>query len=530
MNALALARRGWSTARGIRRLVRHPATAEAARRQVADEVANRGPRLLHMLDELVWPYPSSPARRLLDHAGVERGDAARLVEELGVDGALGALRDAGVYVAYEEYHGRQEARRGSATFSFEPADFFNPVVPADYMANTGGSRSSGTPMELSFAWQRRQGVQRAIQYAMAGVGGAPTAVWLPVFPSAAGFGAVMKISAGGNRPERWFSQIPGRLEGVAGHKQTANRLLPALSLLSRTGLPSPEHVPGDEPAPVVDWMQDALRRSPRVTLTGYASSITAAARYAVERGIDLTGVVAYPASEPVTVGKLAAIRASGMQAYPMYAIVPEGTLAMSCDSCSDEEYHLWEQEVAVITRRRSRGDGTDVDAFCLTSLAPIAPRVLLNVENDDYGVVTTGVDCACDLGRLGLRTRVSHIRGISKVVAAGVTLEGETFDELVERELPARLGGGPGDYQFVEQEGPDGSAVALRIHPRVGAVDEAAALVAVRDALAATDNGLLASAVWGPGGGLVVERAAPSITKAGKVLAYERIGAVSPSP
>ena len=118
MNALALARRGWSTARGIRRLVRNPATAEAARRQVADEVADRGPRLLRMLDELVWPYPASPARRLLDHAGIEAGDAKGLVDELGVDGALGALRDAGVYVAYEDYHGRQEARRGSATFSF----------------------------------------------------------------------------------------------------------------------------------------------------------------------------------------------------------------------------------------------------------------------------------------------------------------------------------------------------------------------------------------------------------------------------
>ena len=33
--------------------------------------------------------------------------------------------------------------------------------------------------------------------------------------SAAGFGAVMKQSAGGNRPERWFSQVPTDLGGIA---------------------------------------------------------------------------------------------------------------------------------------------------------------------------------------------------------------------------------------------------------------------------------------------------------------------------
>ena len=503
--------------------MRHPVSLAEAQRTVAEEARDAGSRLLRVLDDLVWPHPASPTRWLLDAAGVEPADARALVAERGLVGALEDLRDAGVHVTYEEYHGRAEVRRGSASTTFDPAAFFNPVVPADYMASTGGSRSAGTPMELSFAWQRRQGVQRAIQYDMAGVARAPTAVWLPVFPSAAGFGAVMKITAGGNRPERWFSQIPGRLEGVAGHKQVANRLLPALSWFTRTGLPSPEHVPSDEPEPVVRWLRGALDRAGRATITGYASSLTAAARWAVEHGVDLGGVVAYPASEPVTAGKLAAMRAAGMDPRPMYAFVPEGTVGLACHRCDDEEYHLWEHELAVVTRRRPRGDGTDVDAYCITSLDELAPRVLVNVENDDYGEVRRDVDCDCALGQLGLRTRLAHIRGISKVVAAGVTLEGTAFDDLAERELPARLGGGPGDYQFVERDDEHGTSIALRIHPRVGAVDEDAAVNAVRDALAATDNGLLASAVWHRGGGLRVERAAPTTTKAAKLLSYERI-------
>jgi hypothetical protein len=349
-----------------------------------------------------------------------------------------------------------------------------------------------------------------------------------VFPSAAGFGAVVKISAGGTVPERWFTQVAPGIGGIAAHKQIVNRLLPALSTVTRAGLPSPEHVPTDAPEPVVRWLREAVARTGRALIVGYASSITAAARYAVDHGIDLTGVVAYPASEPVTAGKLAAMRAAGMRPFPGYAFVPEGVVATSCDHCDEEEYHLWDHEIAVTSRRRARGDGSEVDAFLWSSLSLEAPRVLLNVENDDYGIVRHGVPCDCGYGRLGLRTRVADIRGISKVVAAGISLDGETFDRLVEIELPARLGGGPGDYQFVEEEGPSGTLVSLLVHPRLDGIDERAALGVVREVLARTENGVLADGVWSPGRGLRIVRSAPTSTKAGKTLSFERIGAATP--
>lgn len=522
MRTIELSRRGWAVGRGLRRLVKHPVEPGEAALVVADEVRRRPERFLASLDELVWPFAASPTRRLLECAGLERRDVRRLVLELGLDDALSALHGHGVYVSYEEYHGRREARRGSASLSFSPADFFNPVTAGDYLATTGGSRGTGTPVELSFAWQRRQGVQRAIQLPMAGVLGAPSAIWLPVFPSGAGFGAIMKNAAGGNRPDRWFSQIPDRMTGVTGHKQLANRFLPALNALARTGLPAAEHVPTDRPERVVRWLRGALDAHGRASLIGYASSLTAAARWAVDAGIDLTGSVAFPSSEPVTGGKLDAMRAAGMRPYPMYAFVPEGTVALTCDGCEDEEYHLWDHDVAVSTRRRSRGDGIDVDAFLWTSLAAEAPRVLVNVENDDYGSLRRGVSCSCRLGELGLETRIAHIRGISKVVAAGISLDGEIFDHLAEVALPERLGGGPGDFQFVEGGAAAGTTVTLRIHPRVGAVDEAAAVAAVRAVLATTDNGRLAERVWMPRGHLPIARTAPAVTASGKTLSYER--------
>jgi hypothetical protein len=454
---------------------------------------------------------------------------ARLVDDLGLVGALSHLRDVGVYVAYEELQGHRPIVRGSTTFDASPADFFNPVVPADYMATTGGSRSGGTPVELSFRWQRRQGAQRALQHDLAGTSGAPTAVWLPVFPSAAGYGAVMKQAAGGNAPERWFSQVPVDLEGIAAHKQLANKAIPALNALARTGLPSPEHVPTADPEPVVRWLVEALERTGRAALAGYATSVTAAARWAVEHGIRLDGAVAFPASEPVTAGKLATIRASGMRALSAYAFVPEGTMAISCPELGDEEYHVWDQDQAVVTRRRDRGDGTQVDALCWTSLAIEAPRVLVNVENDDFGRLDHDVACGCALGSIGLRTRLADIRGMSKVVAAGISIDGATFDRLCEELLPARLGGGPGDYQFVEDDAHGATTIQLRIHPRVGDVDEPAALAVVRGAVEADELGVLASSVWGEHGHVRVVRTEPVVTRAGKQLAYERLGAGRPS-
>ena len=91
---------------------------------------------------------------------------------------------------------------------------------------------------------------------------------------------------------------------------------------------------------------------------------------------------------------------------------------------------------------------------------------------------------------------------------------------------PYTPGNEPGDYQFVEAETPSGTVVALRVHPRVGAIDEAAAGRALQAALAGSDNGALAASVWGAQGGLRIERAAPLVTPAGKTLSFDRLRTV----
>ena len=156
--------------------------------------------------------------------------------------------------------------------------------------------------------------------------------------------------------------------------------------------------------------------------------------------------------------------------------------------------------------------------------------MLLNVENDDYGEVRHEVDCTCRIAALGARTRIAQVRGISKVVAAGISLDGETFDRMVEIELPARLGGGAGDFQFVEREAPTGTTVTLK---RAGGPRrQRRPLPRGRQRTAPhPDNGVLAAAVWERGGGLRIDRSPPIITRAGKTLSYERLAPpAAPNP
>ncbi|MGH9917968.1 MAG: hypothetical protein ACRD6W_03715, partial [Nitrososphaerales archaeon] len=187
--------------------------------------------------------------------------------------------------------------------------------------------------------------------------------------------------------------------------------------------------------------------------------------------------------------------------------------------CYGDELHLLESEVGVIQRQRQRPDGVSVAAFLWTSIDRDSPSVLLNVENDDYGCIErAGRPCSCELGVIGMRTRLSGIRGISKVTTAGITLPAETLGHLAEVLLPVRFGGVPGNYQFVQDESAGDARLQLRVDPLVGAIDEREMLKVVASELSRTDSGILANAIWSAAGSLRVVRAEPLLTRSGKLF------------
>jgi hypothetical protein len=506
-------------------LLRDPPTLGEARTRVASALVRREQVFLESLDRLVWSQPDSPYRGLLAHAGVERADLAALVRELGLPSALARLRDEGTYVTHEEWLGRESARRGSATFHFVPADFRNPHASADLFVGTGGSRTGGIPVAWSFRHLRR-GVDRYLLRASTwNVLDAPAAVWLPVLPSGVGIATVLLLAGAGAVPERWFTPVAGNLEGFFTRRGAANALLPALGRLLGARLPKPELVQAGYAEPVLSWALDALRRHGRARLGAYTSSAVRLAQLACQSGARLDGLVVAVLGEPLGTARAAAIRASGAQPAGGYGFMQKGTVAHACPFCGDEELHLLEDTVEVITRRRRRLDGVEVDALLWTSLDDDSPSVLINVENDDYGELSRDPNpCACELGVLGIRTRLSRVRGMTKVCTQGMSISGELLERLVNVVLPARYGGTPADFQFVEEGLQDEARLSLRIDPHITDFDDDAVRETVRAELRLTVAGLLADELWASARAVRIVRARPRATVSGKILALETLG------
>jgi hypothetical protein len=504
--------------RQARELVRRPPSLDEARARVRQAVISRDERFLASIEHLIWSIPASPYLPLLRHAGVERGDIIELVQTGGLEGALRTLREAGVYVAHEEWLGTEPARRGSFQARFRPAQFVNPRFDSVFLGGTGGSRTASVPIAWSFAALRRGVDPYLLRASSWGVLGTPAAIWLPVQPSAVGIATALMLAATGEPPERWFT--PVRLVRRTPPKVLAsNLLLPAILRSAGVRLPRPQHAPPSDPGAVLRWCRDALSRVGRARLGAYTSSAVRLAELAQVRGVSLDGLVIATLGESLGGARSEAIRASGAVPANAYGFMQKGTVAHACPQCRNDEMHLRESEVAVISRSRRRPDGRPASAFLWTSLHDETPSVLLNVENDDYGRISTDpVACGCELGALGVRQRISEVQAMTKVTAEGMTVPGEVLVRLVESVLPGAFGGSPADYQFVQRSVGREARLFLRIDPRLGEIRESAVAAAVRRELSTTPGGLLASELWNELRTFRTFRAPPEPTPSGKLL------------
>jgi hypothetical protein len=159
-----------------------------------------------------------------------------------------------------------------------------------------------------------------------------------------------------------------------------------------------------------------------------------------------------------------------------------------------------------------------VAALHVTTLLQSCPKLMLNVEIDDYGTIETRA-CGCPLGELGLVTHMHGIRSYEKLTGEGLNLTGSDLIALVDEVLPGRFGGAATDYQLVEEEVDGLTRVGIVISPRVGPVDESEAIDVVLDALAASPHNRLLAEVWREGQTVRVLRREPYETRAAKILA-----------
>jgi hypothetical protein len=508
-------------ARGLPGHFRLGLTRERAEAVIKSRLADRGERFLRLLERGVFSQATSPYLPMLRAAGLRFDDVAAMVRREGLEVALEVLATHGVSASFDEFKGRARVARPGASAPLHARDFDNPHLSRYYTGTTGGSSGAGTRVSMELDHYAAQAPHELVATAAYGLMDAPTATWLSVMPSPACFGVMLRRAPFARTLAKWFSQVSEAQAGATLMDRLISRTILAVSRFSGLPFPHPEHVPLDRAIEIARWLRHAADVHGRSVLITHVSSAVRVAVAAREAGIALDSVVMWAGSEPPTSAKVEQIRASGAQWIPGYWMIEAGFLAQGCAApIDDTDVHLFSDAFALITKPRGVADtDTTVDAFYLTTLLPTAPKLMINVEIDDFGVVERR-RCGCPLDALGLDVHLRQIHSLGKLTGEGMTLVGAEAVRILEDVLPARFGGTPLDYQLAEEEAANGlTRVVLIVSPRVGPLDDAAIREAFLAAMGETGPGArLARATWAQASSLQVRRELPRPTAQGKLL------------
>ena len=131
-------------AMGLPAFLRRPITladAEAIVRRGMEERERNIPRLM---ERGVLSRPQSPYHRLMRPARCEMGGLRRMMQADGLTRTLHSLREAGVYVTFEEFKGRRPIVPRGESCGVKTSDFDNPFSRRSYEGESGGSTGIGT--------------------------------------------------------------------------------------------------------------------------------------------------------------------------------------------------------------------------------------------------------------------------------------------------------------------------------------------------------------------------------------------------
>jgi hypothetical protein len=454
-------------------------------------------------------------------AGCEMGDVRAMVETRGIEATLHALRDGGVYVSFEELKGRQPIVRGSHTIPADAHNLDNPFLSRAYQAETGGTTGGGTRVETDLDHLANQAPSMMLARMAHGVLDVPAVIWRGVLPDGSGINNLLRAGRFGRYFDRWFSHVAPGDSSVSLKYRLATQATVAIGRLSGAPLPWPEHVRLDEAIVVARAVAEAIRAHGGCLVSAAVSRALRVCVAATDAGLDLTGATFMIAGEPPTPAKVKGIERTGARYFPTYGLAESGRMGMGCSHPADcNDLHLLRDAFAIIQKpRQVPGSEIMVDAFNVTSLLPSAPKIMLNVEIDDYGIIERR-SCGCPLEAVGYLDHIRDVRSFRKLTGEGVTLVGSEMVHVLEDVLPTRFGGSALDYQLLEEEDDHGfTRVNLLVHPRIEITDDAAVIQVVLESLSRSSVGSeVASSIWSQAGTLRVRRAPPLWTARGKLM------------
>jgi hypothetical protein len=508
--------RGFSYAKA---LLHDPLSSDSAG-AIRARLARRADLFIAMIEQAIFAHAASPYRPLLNAAGYDLARIRVLTHQEGVEATLRRLARDGVYVSIEEFKGIREAQRGDRTFRFNEKDFHNPRRQPGIVASSGATRSRGIVTRIPVTDRRIRGEHRTLVLAAYGLENDRVAVWDA--DAVSGFRSLLSFAVMRKPLLRWFVQIPGRVAST-GEPHSFYLGIRAAARLYGIALPRPTYLPFGQESRILRWI--AEEASGRCTIWTTSSAALRLALTARRTDTTLANVTFFVGAEPLTPAKHAAIRGVGAHTVVSFGFTELGIMAYGCLSpAGPDDMHICRDTAAVIQRERpvDRGDSR-VQALLFTALPPDARRTLLNMESGDYGRITRR-RCGCPLEAVGWEEHLDEVRSFEKLNAEGWCFFGSRLITLIEETLPTQFGGDPTDYQLLEHEDHDGrTRLSVLVHPRVGAVDEAGVLACVEQMLAPT-GGWGCVEMYRDLNTLRLHRAAPRVTRAGKLMPLHRLG------
>jgi hypothetical protein len=424
-------------------------------------------------------------------------------------------------VTFEEFKGREPLVRHGHVIPVQARVFDNPYLSHYYQAESGGTTGAGTRVVIDLDHLAAQAPHTMMTCNAHDVLNVPTATWFGILPNSSGLNNLLRLARFGQMPERWFSPVTAGSLRPSLRSHLATQYIVAMGRLLGVLIPWPQPVPLDQANVVARWAAEALEAHGACLMRTHVSMALRVCIAAREEGLDLTGAAFLGGGEPPTPAKVGEIARTGARHVPTYFFTEAGAVGMGCAEPIDvNDIHLFKDALALIQHpRQVPGSEITVHAFHFTALMPTAPKLLLNVESDDYGVIEHR-SCGCPLESYGFTEHLRHIRSFRKLTGEGVTLVGSEMVRILEEVLPARFGGSPLDYQLLEEEDEDAfTRLSLLVSPKIVINDEKEVIGAVLEALGrgsvAAD---LTRAIWIQARTLQVKRREPVWTARGKLM------------
>jgi hypothetical protein len=482
--------------KSLRSFLRDPVSLERARHEIEQSLAVREASFLELVHTCIYERPKSPYLKLLKFAGCAYADLETHVRRYGLETCLEKLANNGVYLTSEEFKGKKTVVRGSHSFSVSPGDFEIGHSLPGYVGQSSGTTNKPVRSRVHTNYLSQRTYAACVFFAAHDLFSYVHAIYDAILPGAAGVNNLLIYSRLGIAADRWFARrIPVRswAEGFYHSLMTYSIVLSGKCF--GPGFPAPRYTKTTDLARIVQWM--------------------------IEMKASLQGVKFIVSGEPYTEAKRSAIEKAGATATSRYSYGGSVNIGFGCGNpLHIDEIHVNQHMLALITHRRCLDDQLpSVQPLLCTTLVPSVSRLLLNVESGDYATLENR-KCKCALEDAGLTLHVHHIRSFEKFTSEGMNyFYGDLF-EFFENTLPATFGGGPGDYQLVEEEDSDGQTyLTLVVAPTVASLNESKLLAKLQAALAngSRANQFMAK-VWQQAGAIRIKRAVPHTSPRGKVL------------